>query len=186
MPQFATFNDLSRFNRELQKAVILSEASRSLTGKQVFLSHSSKDNEHLPAVISILQNHGGRVYVDSEDDSLPNTPNRETADILRGSVKICSRSLLFVTTSSKDSNWISWELGLSDCEKGHWPVAPFPTAEKSYEQKWSETEYLGLCQRIVWGKIKDVTANDGWIVWNHTENTAITLRRWLTGDRKCE
>ncbi len=180
MPQFATFDDLSRIKRNLQEAVLLKEASHTKTGKTVFLSHSSKDKEHLPAVISILENHGGRVYVDSEDDRLPSTPNSETSEILRGIVKSCRRFVLFVTTNSKDSRWIPWELGLADGEKGQWPVALFPTAEKSYEQKWSETEYLGLYQRIVWGKIKDVTKDDGWIVLNHEKNTAVTLRRWLT------
>jgi len=180
MPQFATFDDLSRFNRKLQKTVLLKEASRSKVGKTVFLSHSSKDKEQLPAVISILENHGGRVYVDSEDDRLPNAPNRETADILRGTVKSCSKFVLFVTTNSKDSKWIPWELGMADGEKSTWYVALFPTADKSYEQSWSETEYLDLYQRIVWGKIKNVTENDGWIVFNHENNTAVTLSRWLT------
>lgn len=180
MPKFATFDDLSRFNKDLQRSVLLKEASASKIGKSVFLSHSSKDKEHLPAVISILKNHGGHVYVDTEDDRLPSTSNRKTANILRETVKSCRRFVLFVTTNSKDSRWIPWELGLVDGEKGSWPVALFPTAASSYEQSWSETEYLGLYQRIVWGKIKDVTENDGWIVLNHEKNTAVTLRRWLT------
>ena len=70
--------------------------------------------------------------------------------------------------------------GSTRWRKGLWSVTLFPTAEKSYEQKWSETKYLGLYQRIVWGKIKDVTKKDGWIVLNHVKNTAVTLRRWLT------
>ena len=180
MPQFATFEDLNRFNRDLQKAVLLNEASRTTSGKTVFLSHSSRDKEYLPAVISILQNHGGRVYVDCEDDRLPTTPNRETAEILRGTVKACRRFVLLVTTNSKDSRWIPWELGLADGEKGQRPVALFPAAEYSHQQKWSETEYLGLYQRIVWGKIEDVTKENEWLVLNHEKNTAVTLRRWLT------
>lgn len=180
MALFATFDDLSRIARDLQAEMLLKEASRTKIDKTVFLSHSSKDKEHLPAVISILENHGGRVYVDGEDERLPNTPSRETAEILRETVKACRRFVLFVTTNSKDSRWIPWELGLADGEKGQWPVALFPTAEKSYEQTWSETEYLGLYHRIVWGQIKDVTEKDGWIVLNHKKNTAVTLRRWLT------
>jgi hypothetical protein len=180
MASFATFDDLRRIKRELQEAVLLKEASSSRTGKTVFLSHSSKDKEHLPAVISIINNHGGQVYVDSEDDRLPRTPNRENAELLRDSIKFCRKFVLFVTTNSKDSRWIPWELGLADGEKSQWQIALFPTADKSYEQKWSETEYLGLYQRIVWGKIKDVTKENAWIVLNHERNTAVTLRRWLT------
>lgn len=80
------------------------------------------------------------------------------------------------------SKWIPWELGLVDGEKGSQPVALFPTAETSYEQSWTETEYLGLYQRIVWGKIKDITEKDEWIVLNHEKNTAVRLKRWLTED----
>lgn len=181
MPEFATFNDLKEINKDLQRAAVLKEASRSKVGKTVFISHSSKDKELLPAVIAILENHGGRVYIDAEDDRLPNTPNRETANILRESVKLCRKFVLLVSTNSKDSKWIPWELGLADGEKGNWPIALFPTAENWFEQTWSETEYLGLYQRIAWGKIENVTENDGWIVWNHVENTAVTLKRWLTG-----
>lgn len=74
-----------------------------------------------------------------------------------------------------------WELGLADGEKGEWPIALFPTAEKSYEQKWAETEYLSLYQRVVWGGILNHTEKNGWIVLNHEKNTAVTLRSWLTG-----
>jgi hypothetical protein len=181
MARFATFDDLSRFSRKVEAGVLLKEASRTKTGKTVFLSHSSKDKDYLPAVISILENHGGRVYVDNEDDRLPNTPNRETAEILRGTVRTCRRFVLFVTTNSKDSRWIPWELGLADGEKRQYPVALFPTGDNSDDQTWAETEYLGMYQRIVWGKIKDVMKDNGWIVLNHEKNTASTLRKWLTG-----
>lgn len=180
MAQFTTFDDLSRIARGVQAGVLLKEATRTKTGKTVFLSHSSKDEEYLPAVISILEDHGGHVYVDNEDDRLSSTPNRETAEILRGTVRFCRRFVLFVTTNSKDSRWIPWELGLADGEKGQHPVALFPTADKSYEQTWAETEYLGLYQRIVWGQIENVMKDNGWIVLNHKKNTAVTLRRWLT------
>ena len=182
MAKFATYDDLSRFNKELQTATLLKEASRSKVDKTVFLSHSSKDKEYLPAVITILENNGGRVYIDDEDDRLPNTPNRKTADILRETVRSCFRFVLFVTTNSKESIWIPWELGLADGEKGLWSVALFPTAQESYDQEWSKTEYLGLYQRIVWGKIKNISENNEWIVLNHEENTATKLNRWLKED----
>nr|VFK34445.1 MAG: hypothetical protein BECKMB1821I_GA0114274_10721 [Candidatus Kentron sp. MB]VFK76756.1 MAG: hypothetical protein BECKMB1821H_GA0114242_10731 [Candidatus Kentron sp. MB] len=73
MVQFATFNDLRRINREMDSrttGAVLERSSYTKIGKTVFLSHSSKDKEFLPAVISILENHGGRVYVDNEDEQL--------------------------------------------------------------------------------------------------------------------
>lgn len=180
MPNFATFDDLRRFNIDIKGPTILREAAYTKTGRTVFLSHSSKDKELLPAVITIIENHGGTVYIDNEDDRLPRSPTRDTAEILRSTVNSCQRFVLFVTTNSKDSRWIPWELGLADGEKGQRSIALFPTATRSYEQVWSQTEYLGLYQRIVWGKISNEMKENGWIVYNHEKNTAMKLRKWLT------
>nr|VFJ87112.1 MAG: TIR domain [Candidatus Kentron sp. H]VFJ88751.1 MAG: TIR domain [Candidatus Kentron sp. H]VFJ95012.1 MAG: TIR domain [Candidatus Kentron sp. H] len=113
MPLFATFDDLRRFNREMGSRVraTLDSASYTKSGKTVFLSHSSADKEYLPAVITILENHGGRVYIDSEDDRLPNSPDRETAEILRGTIKSCRRFVLLVTTNANGclGNW-DWRM----------------------------------------------------------------------------
>lgn len=179
MLQFATFADLDRFRQSLNEAQMVKNASATRTGKTVFLAHSSKDKKQLPAVISILENHGGLVYVDKDDERLPESTNRETAEILRSTIKGCRRFVSFVTTNSKDSRWVPWELGLADGEKGSLAVALFPTAETAFEQKWSEQEYLGLYKRIVWGKIEG-WENPGWIVWDHVKNTKTGLRRWIT------
>ena len=179
MPEFATFADLDRFRQKLDEAQMVKRASDTRTGKTVFLAHSSKDKKQLPAVISILENHGGRVYVDNDDERLPESTNRETAEILRSTVKGCRRFVSFVTINSKDSRWVPWELGLADGEKGSFPVALFPTADTAYEQTWSEQEYLGLYRRIVWGKMEG-WEKPGWMVWDHVKNSATGLRQWLT------
>ena len=182
MVSFATFNDLRSFSksiRETDEKVILKEASRTIIGKTVFLSHSSKDKEYLSAVVSILEKHGGNVYVDSGDNRLPETPNRKLAEVLRDTIQFCRKFVLFVTINSKDSKWIPWELGLADGEKGHNQIALFPTSNYSYEQLWLATEYLGLYQRIVWGRIQNATTSNTWIVLNYEKNTAQTLSQWL-------
>ena len=76
--------------------------------------------------------------------------------------------------------WIPWELGIADGEKGAYPVALFPTANKSNEQRWAEQEYLGLYRRIVWGTMTG-WSEKGWMVLNHVKNTATSLRKWLEG-----
>ena len=181
MAGFVTFNDLNRFRAGLDEAQLLRSATATRTGKTVFLAHSSKDALYLPAVISVLENHGGKVYVDKGDQRLPAKPSRQTAEILRSTVQECRRFVAFVTTNSKDSRWIPWELGLADGEKGHSPVAIFPAATHDYEQSWAEQEYLGLYRRIVWGKIKG-WKDKGWMVLDHVENSATGLRDWLAGD----
>ncbi len=126
MPDFATFQDVNKFKRNINEAAIAKSASASKLNKTIFLAHSSKDAQYLPAVISVLEKHGGKVYVDKADQRPPQNPNRETAEILRGIIKACRRFVMFVTPNSKDSKWVPWELGLADGEKGEYPVALFP------------------------------------------------------------
>lgn len=180
LAHFVTFNDLDRIRREVDESRLRKSASASRTGKTVFLAHSSQDERYLPGVISVLENNGGRVYVDKADNRLPESTNRETAEILRTTINACRRFVLFVTTNSKDSRWIPWELGIADGEKGAYPVSLFPTAKNSNEQIWANQEYLGLYRRIVWGKMTGWT-KEGWLVLDHVKNTATSLRQWLEG-----
>ena len=110
MPEFATFDDLRRFAPTINEARVYLRKAASEVNKNVFLSHSSKDHEHLPGVIAVLDGHGGRVYIDDGDKRLPSNPSPKTADILRKTIKRLPRFVLFVTTNSKNSRWIPWEL----------------------------------------------------------------------------
>lgn len=179
MNNFATFDDLDSVRQRLDEGMILRSAL-ARSGKTVFLAHSSKDERFLPGVISVLENHGGRVYIDKADGRLPESTNRETAETLRSTIKECRRFVLFVTTNSKESKWVPWELGIADGEKGHVPVALFPAANRRDEQQWAQQEYLGLYRRIVWGKMEGWT-KDGWFVLDHLQNTGTPLNQWLTG-----
>lgn len=154
MIAFATFNDLKEIGRAPKNRRIFESANYSKSDKDTFLSHSSKDIELLPGVLAILENHGASIYFDNADNSLPENPSVQTADILRSSLRYKKKFVLFVTTNSKDSNWIPWELGIADGEKGPGNVALFPSAKEQYEQCWSEQEFLGLYQRILWANLQ--------------------------------
>jgi TIR domain-containing protein len=180
VPAFATYSDLRQLAPPIAESRELRKSASIRAGKSVFLSHSSKDKEYLPVIIKVLESHGGSVYVDEGDSRLPRTPSEETAQILRDTLNGCQRLVLFVTTDSKDSRWMPWELGLGDGYHGPDSVALFPAAENESEHSWAENEYLGLYQRIVWGKINDDVENH-WIVWNYHSNSAIPLRQWLSG-----
>ncbi|MEN6424317.1 MAG: toll/interleukin-1 receptor domain-containing protein [Phycisphaerales bacterium] len=182
LPEFATFDDLTQFiaRSAVSESTLISNAQNK-EGKTVFLSHSSKDKTYLAGVITVLENHGGRVYVDDGDSRLPATPCKETAAILRGTIRGMSRFVVFVTTNSKDSRWIPWELGLGDAYQTPSNVALFPTSKDPYEQKWAQQEYLGLYQHIVWGHMEGIE-KACWMVYDHTQNTGVTLGRWLRHD----
>lgn len=157
---------------------IISKASEDDYYKNVFLSYSSKDKELVPGVMKILENHNGKVYIDKGDNRLPETTSVETARILKDTIQKLPRMVVFVTTKSKDSKWIPWELGLGDGSKKNYDIAIFPSAEKWYDEKWTEQEYLGLYRRIVFGKH---TSSDKaiWMVLDYKENTATPLKDWL-------
>ncbi len=157
---------------------IISKASRDDNYKNVFLSYSSKDKELLPGVIKILENHNGKVYIDKGDNRLPVTTSVETAKILKDTIQKLPRMVVFVTTKSKDSKWIPWELGLGDGSKKNYDIAIFPSAENRYDESWTKQEYLGLYRRIVFGKYADYD-KEIWMVCNCKENTATPLKDWL-------
>jgi len=177
MKAFATYSDLVKFGREADAARLLSEASTK-EGKTVFLSHSSADNDLVPGVISILENHGGRVYVDKKDPALQEMEMVDIANRLRSAVRVCRKFVLLVTPKSKGSKWIPWELGLGDGVNRDADVALFPSAETIVEQQWSEQEYLGLYQRIIWGDLVGEKKYQ-WLVLDHRKNTATRLADWL-------
>ncbi|HUR24934.1 MAG TPA: toll/interleukin-1 receptor domain-containing protein [Candidatus Thermoplasmatota archaeon] len=174
-----TFSQLESFSASLDRGVLLKQASNA-QGKTVFLSHSHQDKKFLPGVIQVLQSEGGQVYVDHIDERLPRQTNRETADILRSTIRSCTRFVAFVTTNSKDSRWIPWELGLADGAKGEPTVALFPSAERAGDSTWTEQEYLGLYRRIDWGSINGFE-KPGWRVLDHAKNQATWLKDWIAG-----
>jgi hypothetical protein len=179
---YTTFADVERFKSEQtaeqQKGMIKAAASKE--NKDTFLSHSSKDNNLVPGVVLVLENHGGKVYVDLGDDRLPETPSVETAQVLRDAVKATRRFVLLVTPNSKGSIWIPWELGLADGQKGAPSVALFPVVQYATETKWTEQEYLGLYSRIVWGDLQGYDKKL-WMVYDHHTHSALPLSKWLRG-----
>lgn len=178
MVQYVTFEDLDRFTRELPAANQVLAKALKREGKTVFLSHSHKDERYLPGIVSLLENHGASVYVDVKDAELPETPSVETARVLRENLRACRKFVVFVTTDSKDSKWIPWELGLGDGGKTPRNVAILPAAKNTYDQAWAEREYLGLYDRVVWGNFTNKPFE--WLVHCHHDNTAVGLREWLS------
>ena len=177
MLAYTTFDDIRHINRNLNESVVIAKAAKK-EYKTIFLAHSSKDAELLPGVITILENHGGYVYVDKKDSRLPDSVTPETAEILRDTIRQCKKMVVLVSSNTKESRWIPWELGLGDEAKKIWNVALFPIVEKSYETAWTQQEYLGLYRRIIWGTFKGKDKSE-WMVHNHRDNTADQLGEWL-------
>ena len=185
MPKIITLSEMKSYvNKNIIASKQLFESSSfSLENYDdykpyTFVSYSSKDDEYLPYVLKILTNHGAKPYIDKGDRKLPNPPSVKTAEVLKDTIKKSKRMVVFVTTNSKDSKWVPWELGLGDGSKSNYEIALFPSVEKSDETEWLEQEYLGLYNRIVYGKLNGYN-EDVWMVYNYQKNTATELSKWL-------
>jgi hypothetical protein len=179
--EYITRDKFERWGAELsvqmRKSIVETAETRSAT-HATFLSHSSKDKEILPGVIRILRNHGADVYVDKKDATLPPYTNRETASKLRTRISASKKFVLLASSNIKASRWVPWELGLADGYKSTRNVALFPSVDQQTEYKWTEQEYLGIYDRIVWGDLKGHTKRV-WMVLNQDANTATELSAWL-------
>lgn len=182
MPQYITKDDLVRIRGEIlaeERQRIVKNASARAPEGSTFLSYSSKDGDLLPAVVRVLQNEGAHVYIDRFDPELPTATSKTTASLLRDRIRLCRKFVLFATQNSKDSRWVPWELGLSDAFKSSAATAVFPSVDSALETAWAEREYLGLYDRVVWGKLQGYEQKV-WMVWDQRKNTAVRLHDWLT------
>jgi hypothetical protein len=181
MPDYLTRDDTYRFRDSIGRNAYnekLYAAQRRAPDGLVFLSHSSKDNELVPAVIMILEGHGSRVYVDTKDPTLSSYSGREVAVQLRSRIQKCKKFIVLVTENIKDSKWVPWELGLSDGYKHPRNTLVFPSVDDALKTSWLHQEYLEAYDRVVWGPMVG-QPNALWMVWNQEENTACTLQEWL-------
>lgn len=173
--RYTTSADFIRFSNNLNEEIRKSAAS---SGIATFLSHSSSDIDILPGAIRILSNHGAEVYIDKKDTALPPYTSRKTAIILKDRIRENKKFVLLASYNSKDSRWMPWELGLADGYKRQANVAIFPSVKSENDTKWTEQEYLGTYDRIVFG---DLEGQDKplWMVLNQEKNEATSLFHWL-------
>ncbi|APQ11841.1 hypothetical protein BJP27_10120 [Pseudomonas oryzihabitans] len=180
MARNITKSELRSFVTISLESANLIKSSSQAEGATVFLSHSSKDTDLVPGSIKVLKNHGATVYIDEIDPEMPPYTSSETAALIKTRIRQTKRFVLLTSDNSKDSKWVPWELGIADGEKGISSIALFPASDSQYLDSWTSWEYLGLYERIVWGKLNGYN-DELWMVLNHKKNTAVPLRDWLSG-----
>jgi hypothetical protein len=179
--EIITKSELREFSSKIsvnEQHQLRKRATTASVGSSTFLSHSSKDDDLINGCIIVLENHGASVYVDEKDPEMPPFTNTGTAELLKKRIGQCRRFVMLATQNSKESKWVPWELGIADGSKGFPPVAVFPASESKVQTNWTEQEYIGLYQKIVWGTIKG-EEKARWLVWNSKKNTAVPLAKWL-------
>lgn len=129
---------------------ILSEYSCTTT---VFLSHKHDDLEEMKGIIGFLQTrYGIKVYIDSNDPSMPTTTSGETAKKIKERITECKKFILLATENAIESKWCNWELGYGDAQKfktdsiAIFPIKPKGTSDYAYKGN----EYLEIYPYIAY------------------------------------
>lgn len=143
----------------------------------IFLSHSSLDNDLIAGLKLMLEDMHLKVYVDWNDKKLdPNNVTPETAAVLRERMKQC-RSLLYAfSENASNSKWMPWELGYFDALKNS-RVAVLPiskTAKYSYEG----SEFIGVYYFI---QIDTSQQTGKEAIWVHDGDNYVIFNDWLKG-----
>jgi hypothetical protein len=141
-------------NELLNESRTFSESLRFVSKPTIFLSHKhydEKDKEHedLRGIIKLLEDSGGKVYIDSFDNQMPNTISGETAQRIKNVIKSCDKFILFATNEAIESFWCNWELGIGDTYKYMEHIAILPMKDDgASDTKYKGNEYLQIYPRI--------------------------------------
>ena len=139
----------------------LTEA-RSLGLRSVFLCHSHNDAELVEGLLALFARSGWQVYVDWEDTSLPEKPNRETAIRIQQKIVELDLFLFLATPNSTTSRWCPWEIGYANGRKPIDSIIVCPTSDGSMTHG---NEYLDLYRRL------DLSDQGRLAVWQPGDST---------------
>ncbi|MBV36364.1 MAG: hypothetical protein CMP47_13075 [Rickettsiales bacterium] len=126
-------------------AATLTEA-HDLNQATAFLCHSHKDKKLVEGVQKLLLSYGWTVYIDWQDNSLPEKPDQVTALKIKESIDNAEWFLFLATPNSTASRWCPWEIGFADSSKGSKKILIIPTeADNGYTYG---SEYLQLYKHL--------------------------------------
>lgn len=165
--------------RNFSAAQILNESRRvqdSQDSFDIFLSHSSKDNELIIGLKLILQDIGYSVYVDWNDPTLdPDHVTPKTAEVLRKRMSQCKSLIYAFSVNASISKWMPWELGYFDALRNS-RVAVLPIRNDAYKA-FIGSEFIGLYFQV---KVADTRGGQK-AIWVHNGDDYVNYMYWLSG-----
>lgn len=168
--------------RSFSASTVLNEESQiadSTKSFDIFLSHSSDDNEFVAGIKLFLQDFGFTVYVDWNDPELNhNNVTPKTADILRERMSHCKSMIYAYSDNAKSSRWMPWELGYFDGLKNSM-VAVMPITS-NFRKSIQGSEYVGLYHVI---DIAKIDGTDQRSLWVNDGTKYVNLSDWLKGNK---
>ena len=134
---------------DLQRAAQRQPLRKSLAynGRQhtAFLCHSHLDKELAEGLQVLLAEQGVDLYIDWQDSTMPETPDRETAQRIQKRIQTCQWFLFLATANSRASRWCPGELGFADGKKNWDQIAVVPTADS---RGTHGNEYMQIYRRV--------------------------------------
>lgn len=133
------FNAYSQVRLDEARSSVLEHSQYGVGKTTVFISHKHDDLEDLKGVLGFLQqNYGVKVYIDSQDPTMPKVTSAETALNIKERINQCDKFILLATNGAIESKWCNWELGYGDAQKFNKHIALFPMKPKGSTYKGSE------------------------------------------------
>lgn len=125
-----------------QSRAQLSSRNSEQSGQResVFISHSSKDNDIAEEAADLLIGLGANVYVDIRDGGIPMPPGPELAEYLRERIAANRKLIVILTSETRDSVWVPWELGLAEGYRERANIAIWPVVH--YDGTADGQEYI--------------------------------------------
>lgn len=183
--EFSQYADI-RLDEALSPILEHSQYSVKTT---VFISHKHADLDDLKGVLGFLESqYKVKVYIDSQDLSMPKTTSAETAHRIKEKISNCDRFILLATNKAIESKWCNWELGFGDAQKFPNHIAIFPMKpEGTPDMYYKGSEYMTIYPYITYSDGYDRFNNGsqikrGYYVVTPDENKLIyeSLDKWLS------
>jgi hypothetical protein len=155
-------------NQSVEYSRSFSEANR-VGIRTAFLCHSHHDADLAKGLVQLLTAAGWRVYIDWQDNKMPETPSRETADRIKRKIVDHAYFLFLATRNSMQSRWCPWEIGYADGKKQIDQILIVPTKDgiqthgNEYLQLYRSVDLSDKNQLAVWAPEQ---SNNGVLVEN--------------------
>jgi len=139
-------NSYQRSIRTTDSITSMHKSFSRLNQTTIFLSHSHLDKELIKGFIRELAELKIYVYVDWNDDNMPDRTNRKTAEIIKKRILQNQLFIVFATENALKSRWVPWEIGIADQAKDISQIFIMPIINYNI---FNGNEYLQLYNRII-------------------------------------
>ncbi|BBT66379.1 toll/interleukin-1 receptor domain-containing protein [Aeromonas caviae] len=129
-----------------QRRSIQGQFAKRFGQPTAFLSHSHKDMQLALGLQELLKNQGWDVYIDWQDQTMPDKPDAKTAFNIKAAIVRADWFLFLATQNSMTSRWCPWEIGVADGQKDYDRIAIVPTRDN--QGYFYGNEYMNLYNKI--------------------------------------